>query len=200
MAWTTPRTWVSGELVTASMMNLHVRDNMNYLYANLAPVTPFAVYLATLLNVTNTSEIAAAVFTIPAASMSDGDIIKCFIAALAKNNKGSAGNMTFKVNVGAGAQVTIGTPTFSDGLTEYKTITSFTLMRVGSVVWIATDIDRSFASNDFGLSETISGTSTPTNFTGSNVVSLKLTLDVNHATFYYNPLTGGQSKVIHYKT
>jgi hypothetical protein len=27
--WTTPRTWVAGELVTASMMNTHVRDNMN---------------------------------------------------------------------------------------------------------------------------------------------------------------------------
>jgi hypothetical protein len=31
MAWTTPRTWVSGELVTAAMMNAHVRDNMNAL-------------------------------------------------------------------------------------------------------------------------------------------------------------------------
>lgn len=27
--WTTPRTWVPGELVTASMMNTHVRDNLN---------------------------------------------------------------------------------------------------------------------------------------------------------------------------
>lgn len=32
-AWTTPRTWVSGELVTASMMNTHVRDNLNYLFS-----------------------------------------------------------------------------------------------------------------------------------------------------------------------
>lgn len=27
MAWTTPRTWVAGESVTASMLNTHVRDN-----------------------------------------------------------------------------------------------------------------------------------------------------------------------------
>lgn len=27
MAWTTPRTWTDGELVTASIMNTHVRDN-----------------------------------------------------------------------------------------------------------------------------------------------------------------------------
>lgn len=29
MAWTTPRTWVTSEVVTAAMMNAHVRDNMN---------------------------------------------------------------------------------------------------------------------------------------------------------------------------
>lgn len=31
MAWTTPRTWTTGELVTASIMNTHVRDNLLYL-------------------------------------------------------------------------------------------------------------------------------------------------------------------------
>lgn len=29
MAWTTPRTWTDGELVTAAIMNAHVRDNLN---------------------------------------------------------------------------------------------------------------------------------------------------------------------------
>lgn len=29
MAWTTPRTWVTSEIVTASHMNTHVRDNFN---------------------------------------------------------------------------------------------------------------------------------------------------------------------------
>jgi hypothetical protein len=33
MAWTTPRTWVAGELVTAAMMNTHVRDNETELRA-----------------------------------------------------------------------------------------------------------------------------------------------------------------------
>ena len=31
MAWTTPRTWVAAEVVTASVMNTHVRDNLAYL-------------------------------------------------------------------------------------------------------------------------------------------------------------------------
>lgn len=30
MAWTLPRTWVTGEIVTASLMNTHVRDNLRY--------------------------------------------------------------------------------------------------------------------------------------------------------------------------
>jgi len=31
MAWTTPRTWVSGELVTAALFNTHLKDNLNIL-------------------------------------------------------------------------------------------------------------------------------------------------------------------------
>lgn len=34
MAWTTPRTWVTGETVTSTIMNTHVRDNLDYLYSN----------------------------------------------------------------------------------------------------------------------------------------------------------------------
>ena len=30
--WTTPSTWVDNELVTASKLNTHVRDNLTYLY------------------------------------------------------------------------------------------------------------------------------------------------------------------------
>jgi hypothetical protein len=33
MAWIAPRTWVTGELVTASIMNIHVRDNELHLRA-----------------------------------------------------------------------------------------------------------------------------------------------------------------------
>ena len=36
MAWTTPRTWVTGELVTAALMNTHLKDNLNA----IVPVGP----------------------------------------------------------------------------------------------------------------------------------------------------------------
>lgn len=32
MAWTSPRTWVAGETVTAAIMNTHVRDNLTALF------------------------------------------------------------------------------------------------------------------------------------------------------------------------
>lgn len=35
MAWTAPRTWTDGELVTAAIMNPHVRDNLNATWAHL---------------------------------------------------------------------------------------------------------------------------------------------------------------------
>lgn len=31
MAWTSPRTFTTGELITAAMLNVHIRDNLNYL-------------------------------------------------------------------------------------------------------------------------------------------------------------------------
>lgn len=31
MAWTTPRTWAASELVTATLLNTHLRDNLNAL-------------------------------------------------------------------------------------------------------------------------------------------------------------------------
>lgn len=34
MAWATPRTWVSGELVTAALLNQHIRDNLNAVVPN----------------------------------------------------------------------------------------------------------------------------------------------------------------------
>ena len=36
MAWTTPRTWVAGELLTAALLNTHLRDNIADVYATAA--------------------------------------------------------------------------------------------------------------------------------------------------------------------
>lgn len=30
--WSTPRTWATGDTVSSSLLNVHIRDNLNYLY------------------------------------------------------------------------------------------------------------------------------------------------------------------------
>jgi len=49
MAWSTPRTWVAGELVTAAIMNAHVRDQFN-VTAAAAASTAGGLFVATGTN------------------------------------------------------------------------------------------------------------------------------------------------------
>lgn len=44
MAWTTPRDWTTGELVTSTIMNTHVRDNLNALLPIGTLILRVAVY------------------------------------------------------------------------------------------------------------------------------------------------------------
>ncbi len=38
MDWTTPRTWVTSELVTAAFLNTHIRDNLNFVHDTHGPI------------------------------------------------------------------------------------------------------------------------------------------------------------------
>lgn len=55
MAWTAPRTWVTGETVTAALMNTHVRDNLTALKAATLPAHPMWYITGTLTTGTNKS-------------------------------------------------------------------------------------------------------------------------------------------------
>lgn len=53
MGWTTPRTWVSAEVATASNLNVHVRDNMLLLYGGVSGTKgSFAARQSTLQTLT----------------------------------------------------------------------------------------------------------------------------------------------------
>lgn len=43
MAWVNPKTWITGEVITANDLNVYIKDNTNYLYNNsaLSPVNLF---------------------------------------------------------------------------------------------------------------------------------------------------------------
>jgi len=47
VAWTTPRTWATGEVVTAALLNTHLRDNLKALAGDYLPIR--AVSPSTLL-------------------------------------------------------------------------------------------------------------------------------------------------------
>ena len=52
MPWTTPKTWATGELVTAADLNTHLRDNLNFL---LSPNFQEAVGSGTDFSTTSTT-------------------------------------------------------------------------------------------------------------------------------------------------
>lgn len=56
MAWTNPRTWVATELLTAALMNLHVRDNLLYLKGDAAWTAP--ALSGTWVNYGSSNEVA----------------------------------------------------------------------------------------------------------------------------------------------
>lgn len=152
-------------------------------------------YAATLSDVVNTTtETTVLSFTVPANDWADGDDIEVTVFSLEKNNKGSSGTVTAKVNVGSGAQVTIdeGLFTMVDGASEKQYERGFWLRRVGSTVYMGSVVGSAgFSSARYGFC--VSGTngaygsSTPSSFTSDVVVSLKLTLSAAHVTFYYKP-------------
>jgi len=57
MPWTTPKTWATGELVTATDLNLHVRDNLDALknpptaLTRYTPGTPFSTTSTTFVDI-----------------------------------------------------------------------------------------------------------------------------------------------------
>jgi len=63
MAWTTPRTWVASETVTAAIMNTHIRDNLNALVrsTNAGSNSPSTTTSNLLQSGTGTISLSAAV-------------------------------------------------------------------------------------------------------------------------------------------
>ena len=53
MAWTSPRTWLAGEVLTAALLNTHLRDNLNAVragYATTLPASPADGDIAVLVD------------------------------------------------------------------------------------------------------------------------------------------------------
>lgn len=72
MAWTSPRDWTTGELVTASMMNTHVRDNLDVVGAS--KLTSSTV--ETAVGASSTAENTLISYTVPAGVIGANRILR----------------------------------------------------------------------------------------------------------------------------
>jgi hypothetical protein len=94
MAWTTPRTWVVGEVVTAAQLNTHLRDNINNVsrifYTNTSSVF--------IQNTTATTEIFG--YTLPAGLLGLSGAIRVQCLSRIANSTGGGQTISFQLNFG----------------------------------------------------------------------------------------------------
>jgi hypothetical protein len=154
-------------------------------------------YTPTLANCANTaSETTVLSFVIPANQMADQDVIQVIMTGLFKNNKGTSGATVGKVNVGAGAQVTLHNGTWANSASEYPGAAIWYLIRVGADVKVVWHLLADINTTPAGMSGSIAGISTPANFTSDQTVSFKVTLAAADATYYWKITS---AKVVHFK-
>lgn len=101
MAWTTPRTWTDGEVVTASIMNAHIRDNENVLKTSIGNDGKFLGLSASTL-----------------ADLSGTNLTG--LVKLAASNTFSSGKHNFNSGSGTRVRIPVGTDKF-DGAPGAKT-------------------------------------------------------------------------------
>lgn len=93
MAWTAPRTWIAGELVTASLLNTHLRDNLNALKA--PPTTQVAATGTRTTTSGGFVEVDATAFNL-SLTTTGGDVLLVLSAAVLSS---AAARVNFDVEV-----------------------------------------------------------------------------------------------------
>jgi len=135
--WTTPRTWVSGEVVTAAEMNAHVRDNLNAINAFVRKTADESVTSSATLQ--NDDHL---LYAIPATGTY---VFEIHLLALSAAN--AAGDL----------QVGFTFPTGTFYLNGYGPDVSLASGSVSTGAWGAAPITSGVAALSFGLSTTSNG-------------------------------------------
>lgn len=88
--WTTPRTWATGEVVTAALLNAHLRDNLDYLKAR--PVSAAVEFAGPVISTSSTSfvDVPGAIVNITTSGSS-----KLLILASGTTSPGGTGNSMY---------------------------------------------------------------------------------------------------------
>lgn len=94
MAWTTPKTWTVGEVLTAANMNLHVRDNENFLFTYGTAYDRASSEIA----VVNTTSVTAVYSkSITGGDMSTNRMLRLLLFGDYLNNSGAGATLTISI-------------------------------------------------------------------------------------------------------
>jgi hypothetical protein len=112
MGWTTPRTWITGEVVTAAEMNTHIRDNETALQ-------PQAATIATQETTASLTYVDLATSG-PTVTLLTGTQVYCTVSAFSTNNTSGDG-CTIAVAVSGATTIAAGAGTSAVSLTQMLT-------------------------------------------------------------------------------
>jgi len=101
MGWTTPRTWVTGAVLTAAQMNEQIRDNENYLkeHIDIADRRKVLDCVTTDRTITGTAEQQLYGFTVPGGTLGATGALRLDIACVHQISQDQ--NATFKIYYGS---------------------------------------------------------------------------------------------------
>ena len=114
MSWTAPRTWVTDEVVTSSLMNTHVRDNELALYHPLALETADRDVASTASELSLWSTTAGGV-TVPANAMGTNGAIRVHFVGDYLWNNNAADTVTVRVKFGGSTVLSAWSDVMSGG-------------------------------------------------------------------------------------
>jgi hypothetical protein len=187
--WTVPRTWVAGEGLTAALLNVHLRDQLNLLKTSINDDGTLKLALdVTRANAVNTAaQTTVLSTTVPAGTWGDGGVLSIQSTLLEKNNSGGSGSSAWKVKVGSGSDVSFAAQGLSDSATERTVQKRLELQRRGSGVDVGPNgLSTSFLTSG-GAGGDIAGTTTPANFSSALSVVVSVTMSSADATYYHKP-------------
>jgi len=99
MGWTTPRTWVTGAVLTAAQMNEQIRDNQNYLKEHMDVADRRKVLNCVTLDrtITGTNEQQLYGFTVPGGTLGSTGALRLVLAGVSNHLY----DATFKIYYGS---------------------------------------------------------------------------------------------------
>ena len=116
MAWTAPRTWVAGEIVTAALLNTHVRDNLKVVYDAASYIRAGSGWIAVpVLSTDNSDFTDAAPLLLSTTDLATNGTLQVRVMAQANCTAAGTGNTSHRIRTKAwvraagGATGTVGT-------------------------------------------------------------------------------------------